>query len=396
MTDGFAHLPQRQRDVMAMDYPRFSEGETQRRRAALEGVMQKAGVDHLLVVGFNRSGSGVQWLTGWPVTNEAVVVMTPGREDALFVQYYNHLSQARRLAAADVRWGGESTVATTIAELTARGAGQAGGRVGVVGPMGIGFHKALTERFGEIADLSGAYTRLRLIKSAEEIDWLRIGAALSDAGLTALATNLRPGLTERDLCDIVERAYVPSGGTNLIHFFGVTPMASPNLCVPAQFPSTRKVAAGDVVFTEISAAFWDYPGQVLRTFAVGAEPPPLYRDLHATADAAFDAITKILKHGTTMEAAVAASGVIEEAGFTTCDDLIHGFGGGYFPPILGSRSRPAGKLPEMVFEAGMTVVVQPNVVTRDGTAGVQTGELVLITETGIERMHSVERGFVRV
>jgi Xaa-Pro dipeptidase len=393
MTDGFAHLPQRLRDLMAMDYPRFSAAEMQRRRAALEGVMQTVGVDHLLVVGFNRSGSGVQWLTGWPVTNEAVVVMTPGRQDTLFVQYYNHLTQARRLAAAaDVRWGGESTIASTIAELVSRG----GGRVGVVGPLGIGGYKALVERFGELADLSGAYTRLRLIKSAEEIDWLRIGAALSDAGLTALAGNLRPGLTERDLADIVERAYVPWGGVNLIHFFGVTPMAAPNLCVPAQFPSTRKVATGDVVFTEISAAFWDYPGQVLRTFAVGAEPPALYRDLHATADAAFDAVTAILEHGTTMAAAVAASGVIEEAGFTTCDDLIHGFGGGYFPPILGSRSRSAGKLPDMVFEAGMTVVVQPNVVTKDGTAGVQTGELVLITETGIERMHAVGRGFARV
>ncbi|MDB5407292.1 MAG: xaa-Pro aminopeptidase [Rhodospirillales bacterium] len=393
MTDAFAHLPERLRALMAMEYPRFSAAEMQRRRIALEGVMRRAGVDHLLVCGFNRSGSGVQWLTGWPVTNEAVVVMTPGRRDALFVQYYNHLTQARRLAdAADVRWGGESTIASTIEEIDLRG----GGRVGIVGPLGVAGYKALVARFGEVADLSGAYTRLRLIKSPEEIDWLRIGAALSDAGLAALAEGLRPGLSERDLADIVERAYVPWGGVNLIHFFGVTPMAAPNLCVPAQFPSTRRVASGDVVFTEISAAFWDYPGQVLRTFAVGAEPPPLYRDLHATADAALDAIVAVLKHGTTMEAAVAASEVIEAAGFTTCDDLIHGFGGGYFPPILGSRSRPAGKLPDMVFEAGMTVVVQPNVVTTDGTAGVQTGELVLITETGIERMHGAARGFARV
>jgi Xaa-Pro dipeptidase len=393
MTDGFDHLPDRLRTLMAMEYPRFSAGEMERRRRAFEGVMQDAGVDHLLVCGFNRSGSGVQWLTGWPVTNEAVVVMTRGRRDALFVQYYNHLTQARRLAAAaDVRWGGESTIASTIEELDLRG----GGRVGIVGPLGIAGYKALAGRFGEALDLSGAYTRLRLVKSAEEIDWLRIGAALSDAGLNSLAANLRPGLSERDLADFVERAYVKWGGVNLIHFFGVTPMAAPNLCVPAQFPSTRLVAAGDVVFTEISAAFWDYPGQILRSFAVGAEPPPLYRDLHATADAAFDAITGILKHGTTMEAAVAASCVIEDAGFTTCDDLIHGFGGGYFPPILGSRSRPAGKLPDMVFEAGMTVVVQPNVVTKDGKAGVQTGELLLITETGVERLHAAARGFARV
>ena len=46
--------------------------------------------------------------------------------------------------------------------------------------------------------------------------------------------------------------------------------------------------------------------------------------------------------------------------------------------------------------AGMTVVVQPNVVGPDGTAGVQTGELVLITKDGIERLHSFPRGFARV
>src|SRR5256885_6357252 len=37
-----------------------------------------------------------------------------------------------------------------------------------------------------------------------------------------------------------------------------------------------------------------------------------------------------------------AARVIEDAGFTVYDDLMHGFGGGYFPPVLGSKSRPAG------------------------------------------------------
>jgi hypothetical protein len=39
------------------------------------------------------------------------------------------------------------------------------------------------------------------------------------------------------------------------------------------------------------------------------------------------------------------------------------------------------------------VVIQPNVVTPDRKAGVQAGEMVLITETGIERMHAIPRGF---
>jgi Xaa-Pro aminopeptidase len=64
------------------------------------------------------------------------------------------------------------------------------------------------------------------------------------------------------------------------------------------------------------------------------------------------------------------------------------------PPILGSASRPAGPVPDEPFRAGMTVVIQPNVTTRDHKAGVQTGEMVAITRDGVERMHAVPRGFV--
>ena len=105
------------------------------------------------------------------------------------------------------------------------------------------------------------------------------------------------------------------------------------------------------MFAEISAAFWDYPGQVLRSFALG-EPTPLYRDLHAAADAAFDAIAAVLRDGAMPAQVIEAARVIEDAGFTTIDDLLHGYGGGYLPPILGSASRPAGPVPDEPFRAG--------------------------------------------
>jgi Xaa-Pro aminopeptidase len=155
------------------------------------------------------------------------------------------------------------------------------------------------------------------------------------------------------------------------------------------------VRQGDVVFCELSGVFWDYSGQVLRTFSVGAEPAPLYRALHETAEAAFDAVTGVIRHGTTMEQVLDAAAVIEERGFTVCDDLMHGFGGGYFPPIVGTRSRPAGPLPQMTLEENMTVVVQPNVISRDKPAGVQVGELVRVTKTGFERLHKAPRGFFK-
>jgi len=156
------------------------------------------------------------------------------------------------------------------------------------------------------------------------------------------------------------------------------------------------VKKGDMVFCELSAYWWDYAGQVLRTFTVDAEPSQLYRDLYDTAEATFDAVTKVARHGTTMQQIVDATGVIERNGFTICDDLMHGFGGGYFQPILGCKSRPAGPLPDMTLEENMTVVVQPNVVTRDLKAGVQTGELIRITKTGWERLHKAKRGLFRV
>jgi Xaa-Pro aminopeptidase len=388
-------LPPPLQAILEAQYPRFSDAEMRRRRSAIEDLLKEAGLDHLVFCGANRFGSAVQWLTGWPVTTEAVGVFTPGRPDAMFVQHVNHVPLAQKLAArAEVAWGGGSSIGAAIAVLESRAARD--GRVGVIGPMTFEQHAMLAARFGTIANLNRRYVRLRQVKSPEELDWMRIGAALSDRGMTALREGLRPGLSERELGDVVERAYVPFGGTTVIHFIGVTAMAHPALGVPTQFAANRKVERGDIVFAEISAAFWEHPGQVLRSFAVGEEPTPLYRALHAVADSAFAAVAAVLKDGAMPQQVINAAEVIEAAGFTIIDDLLHGYGGGYLPPILGSRSRPSAPVPNEPFRAGMVVVIQPNVVTPDGKAGVQTGEMVLITESGIEPFHAVPRGFVRV
>ncbi|MGB6350741.1 MAG: M24 family metallopeptidase [Pseudolabrys sp.] len=384
-------LPPQLASITEAEYPRFSDAEMARRRAAFESLLAQAGCDHLVFCGANRFGSVVQWLTQWPVTAEAVGVLTPHERDALFVQYVNHAPQARILAEkADVVWGGESSINAAIKVLERRGARQ--DRVATVGPIGAEQHAALAAKFGKLKNLNRDYIRLRQVKSAEELNWLRIGAHFSDLGMAALRDGLKPGLNERELGDLVERTYISQGATNVIHYIGVTSMEAPDLGVPRQFPRIRRVQAGDVVVAEISAAFWEHPGQVLRSFALG-EPNKLYRDLHAAADAAFEAIAAVLKAGATPAQVIEVSSVIEAAGFTIIDDLLHGYGGGYLPPILGCKSRPAGPVPQEAFRAGQTVVIQPNVVTRDGKAGVQTGEMVLITDSGIERFHSMPRGF---
>ncbi len=137
-------------------------------------------------------------------------------------------------------------------------------------------------------------------------------------------------------------------------------------------------------------------GKCCAASPYAAEPTQLYRDLHACADAAFDAIFAAVRPGAKPADLVAASRIIEEAGFTTNDDIVHGYGGGYLPPVLGSKSRPSGPIPDFALQPGMMMVIQPNVITRDDRAGVQTGELVLVSDAGAKRMHDFPRGFRRV
>src|SRR5690242_13152706 len=156
-----------------------------RRRDAIESLLAQADCDHLVFCGANRAGSAVQWLTQWPVTAEAVGVFTPGARDALFVQYVNHAPQASLVAhKADVAWGGESSIKAAVAVLTSRGARP--NRLATIGPLTAEQHAVLSDAFGAPKSLNRDYVRLRQVKSAQELDWLRIGAHFSDLGMEAL------------------------------------------------------------------------------------------------------------------------------------------------------------------------------------------------------------------
>jgi Xaa-Pro dipeptidase len=369
-----------------LPYPRFSNAEMARRRDALAAELEAAGASHAIVYGANRSGPAVGWLTRWPATREALCVFTPGERDLLLVNFYNHVPNAERMATeAEVRWAGPKPMATALEELERRGA--RGDRVAVIGPLGYRPYAALSE-FATAVPLDDAYTRLRLRKSAEELDWLRIGCGFTDDAMRAVHDGAGPGTDERELGNLAERAYVGRGGTTHIHYFGAG--------VPAQWPAARQLERGDVVSCEISASYWDYTGQLLRTFAVGDDPPSLYRELHDVADSAFDSLIQRVRPGATAAELVGASALIGDAGFTTRDDLVHGFVGGYLPPVLGDKTRTLDEVPDFTLDEGMTVVIQPNVVTSDESAGVQTGELVVVTHDGVERLHDFPRGLLSI
>jgi Xaa-Pro aminopeptidase len=299
---------------------------------------------------------------------------------------------------SDVRFGGSNStgavdsVPTLVDNLLERGLDRA--RLGMVGPVSHQYYTRLQAALPDVewVDFSNKLRDQRQIKSVEEIERFKISAALSDASVAALAAQARPGITEHELARIVENAYLGEGGVNAIHFMITTPMDAPRGGVPQQYLTDRVLQSGDVLVTEISTNYWGYSAQILRTFAIDAEPTPAYQKLHDVALEAFYRIAAVIKDGTGIEEILDAAESVAEHGFTIYDDLLHG--ANQLPPILRTRQTYRGAPPQFQFRENMCLVIQPNVVTADGLMGVQVGDMLRVTKTGLEPLHTYPRELI--
>jgi Xaa-Pro aminopeptidase len=375
-------------------YPRFSDDEYGRRQAALEHLAREAGADALVVFGNGSSRHDLQFLTAWPPRQEGWLVWSQEADPALYVQLFNHVPNAREMSVIEaVAWAGTDSASTVATELRRRGSTT----VGLIGPIPFQAHARLAAALpgATLVDLTPAFRRMRLVKSEEEIDWTRRGAELCDAGIRALVAEARIGMAEHELGAIVEGAYGRRGGQHGICFITTGPMHGGGRIVPAQNWSDRRLEPGDAIVIELSAGIGGYTGQVLRTVAVG-DPPAAFQRLHDVAVQAHDAIVAAIRPGARAADLQAAAGLIDAAGMTVCDDVVHGYGGGYLAPVLRTPATAHGAPPELQLEAGMMLVVQPNVVAADGSAGVQTGELRVVTAMGSESLHQAPHGLLQV
>jgi Xaa-Pro aminopeptidase len=373
-------------------YPRFSAAEFDRRYTAARALMASNGIDVLVVYGNSgisrHNHADVHYLSGFLGNRNNYLVVPVRGKPVLFVQSHNHLPNAREASAVEVVWGGRDsgvTVAKHIAEIAERP-----GILGYVGEVPVQSYLTWQRELTgwSYKDVSGAFRNLRLVKSEEEIDWLRRGAALTDAAVEHLVENIRPGMHEYELGGLVESAGLARGGLPHLCYLSSGPQEGAGVCVPRQNLSHRVIEPGDVINFEISMSHWGYSGQVQRPIFVQAQPNAQYRALWECALEAYERCVKVLRPGATSEDVLDAADVIAERGYTINDGFLHGFGIGLMPPSIGTRQAKRGvPKPPFRFEANMCVVVQPNVVTCDERAGVQLGDLFRITETGAECLH---------
>lgn len=350
-------------------YPSFSAGEFARRHEAVRAILRERGLEALVSYGSIGTHLEVQYLSNLAVPWEAVHILPLEGEPILLVQFNNHRPTAERVSnVTDVRRLGPDVGASVGPALLKRGLDHS--RLGLAGRWPIQHHRRLEQAVptAELVDVTGELVGLRLTKSDEELAFIRRASELSDAAILALVEHARPGMTEHDLAAIIEAAYLPHGGKNLIHFIGVTSMDAPDLCVPAQLHGSRPLEVGDVVLTEISAQYHGYFGQTLRPFTVGVPPTPRYQELYEVAEATYDRIARVLRAGVAVEQVRAAAGLIDERGFAVHDDVVHGANGNW-TPIVRTPATEFEQTPGFRFVENMTVVIQPNPISQDGRAG---------------------------
>jgi Xaa-Pro aminopeptidase len=375
------------------------------RRAALaRGLMRERELVALVVFGTSATSRASManpfWLTNHLDLHHCYVVLPldEKQETALFTGLTNHVPNAREVSDVPlVEWGGYDPAERLAARLRELGAVRA--RIGLVGAnatfsMGMPYqhHDRLRASLpgAELVDVTAPYQRLRLVKSAEEIEWLRRAAAMTDDALRAVARAAVPGTSEVELVAAGEAAFRPRGGTPRIMFLRSMAMDEPNGCLPAQNPSLRRLGEGDVVITELSASYWGYTGQIHRPIFVGAEPTAEWARMVAVARASYDAVADVLRPGATELDVLAAAEPIRAAGYAIYDDLVHGYGVDIQPPVVDRLqfADPPSE-PRWTLEAGMTIVIQPNPVTPDERMGLQLGALTVVREHGAESLHSI-------
>lgn len=394
-------------------YDRFSTGEFDRRMTATREMMRDESLDALVLYGnsgFERTN--VEYLTNYrpAFLTYFVCFRDPTESSTLFVGISNHLQFVRERSVVDDIRVSLPGPAQRVADRLAAADSQFG-RVGIVGvdpryDLSIPHsHHAVLEASlrADLVDATTPFLHLLATKSEAELDRIRRAGEITDAGMTALVDAVAPRVTELELARTFQDACRAAGGERQAQFISAAPMidAEPGACLPWKQPSSRPISNGDVVTTEVGATYRGYATQIHRPISVGRSPTPLYRDLFDVARETYDSMLDALRPGNEAADVHGAMEPVESSEFKCYDVSLHGYGNGYLHPFVGTRN--SNYWPGMddpvtatwVFEKDMVVVVQPNVVTPDETAGLQLGATVIITDQGAEVVEDYPVEFVR-
>ena len=236
----------------------------------------------------------------------------------------------------------------------------------------------------QLRDFSEGLAGLRIIKDAEEIAAIRCAIAISEAALRDTLAQVRIGISERELANILDSRIVAHGGEGLA--FETLLHAGGNTALPHTAPLDYAIAHGDALLIDFGARVDGYCADITRTCFVGAVTPA-QRDFYAVVAAANAAARAAAKPGVTAESVdIAARAVIIQAGYGPL--LRHRTGHGI--GLLAHEAPYITRGNKQTLEPGMVFTVEPGIY-RIGDIGVRIEDNILITESGAESLTTFPR-----
>lgn len=262
-------------------------------------------------------------------------------------------------------------------------------RVGVEkGHLTLAAAEAMRTDPAAIADIGPEIRRLRLTKSAVELEKLAHAAAITDAATDEILSRLRAGQTELEVAVALGAAIGAAGGTLA---FETLVLSGPNSALPHGRPSGRRLVAGDLVLLDFGAAYEGYRADTTRVAVVG-EPSARQREIHGLVLGAHDAAIDAVRMGVTTGAVdAAARKVIEAAGLG--DRFFHRTGHGLGLETHEDPSLDPGS--KTVLEAGMVFTVEPGIYIP-GWGGVRIEDDVVVEADGCRLLTKADRSLREV
>jgi len=233
---------------------------------------------------------------------------------------------------------------------------------------------------------------VRAVKDAAEIATMRRAADVADQAFEQLLTEIKVGMTEREIATLLEQHMIELGASGTS--FSTIVACGPGGAQPHAVPTDRPVRPGEPLLIDFGCRVDGYCSDTTRTFCIG-EPDPKLTELYAIVreaqDAGFKALADGVRRGRDVD--LAARKVIEDAGYG--EQYFHSLGHGiglaiHEMPVTATLRVPT---PEADAELAKREHLEPNSVISNepgiyipGWGGVRLEDMVLVTADGYEIM----------
>jgi len=240
---------------------------------------------------------------------------------------------------------------------------------------------------------SSLVDRLRLVKSSQELAYIREAARIVEQAMKAAMDAIKPGVSEDSVAAAAIAGGVRAGCeyTSLPYFVA----SGPRTALPHATWAGRVIGEGDLVFLELVGTTRRYSAALLRTISVGRATTDQQRMADAVREGVDAAIAAIRPGATSGDVDRACRSRIAKHGYGDLFRHRTGYSIGVsFPPDWGEghiMSLKAGD--SAVLREGMVFHMPPGCFDY-GMGGIGFSETVAVAATGCEVLTNYNRNFV--